>query len=237
MKLTRILDRWELWLPEHRAERPQWPWWEKVRLESMYANIRPGDVVFDIGTEEGDLSALFATWGARLALFEPNPKVWPNIKAIWDANNLDMPHFCWPGFASHVTKTLGELGPRGQWPACAYGLVIGNHGFRHLAEQANVTPQITLDDVAKWIGYFPDVITVDVEGAEWFVLKGAEGILGKKQPLVYISIHPEFMRDLYEMKDSELHDFMEHRGYRGTHLGTDHEEHWLFWHPDGRDPK
>lgn len=230
MRPTRILDRWELLLPEHRAERPQWPYWEKVRLEAMHANIQPGDVVFDVGAEEGDLSALFATWGARLTLFEPNPKVWPNIKAIWDANDLDMPLFCWPGFASDKTETLGQTAHIEQWPSCAYGLMIGNHGFRHLAEEAAVTPQIKLDEVGV-----PDVITIDVEGAEWFVLKGAEGILENERPLVFVSIHPEFMRDLYEMKDADLHDFMKQRGYQGKHLGTDHEEHWAFWRPDGRE--
>lgn len=58
-----INGKWPLVLPRHRAERAEWQsGWEPERLDSMYANLRPGMVVYDVGTEEGDLSALFAMW-------------------------------------------------------------------------------------------------------------------------------------------------------------------------------
>lgn len=58
-----VNDRWSLRVPEHRAGHWQRnPTWEPERLESMAANLKPGMVVYDLGAEQGDLSALFARW-------------------------------------------------------------------------------------------------------------------------------------------------------------------------------
>ncbi len=48
-------------------------------------------VVWDVGAEEGDMPALYATWGCDVVLVEPNPKVWPCIRYHWTANQLDPP--------------------------------------------------------------------------------------------------------------------------------------------------
>lgn len=242
---TVINGKWELLLPEYRAARPDWTTdkgWERVRLDAMHRNLRRGDVLFDIGAEEGDLSALFASWIApegAMVLFEPNPKVWPNIRAIWDANALPPPLGWFVGFASDRTELEPpnldiHLEPSDVWPSCVYGGMVGDHGFRHLAEEADATPQITLDDFVRGSDIYPDVITIDVEGAERSVLLGAFDVLAKVKPLVFVSVHPAFLRDLYRESPDNLHALMAAHGYTGIHLGTDHEEHWAFFHPEGR---
>jgi len=249
---TKINGRWNLMLPEHRAARPEWQTgWEVERLDSMNANIRRGDIVYDIGAEEGDISALIASWvwpNGGVCLFEPNPKVWPNIKAIWDANNLRHPLATWVGFASDATSDaalLDDAGllllahdPESGWPRCATELpVIGDHGFRHLAQETDVTPQITLTDFVRQTNIIPDVITMDVEGSELRVLRGARVLLHGMKPLVYLSMHPEFMDELYGDTPTDLLHFMADVGYVGMCLAVDHEEHWVFWHQLGRKPK
>lgn len=232
---TRINDRWELWLPEHRAVRQEWPFWEKERLDSMYKNINPGDIVFDIGAEEGDFPALFTTWGAETVLFEPNPTVWPNIRFIWEANQLPRPKGYFVGFASNHTiehpyaeEEIISQPERDGWPECAYGEVIGNHGFRNVIERYHDTPQIKIDDYCRKYHIYPDLITMDVEGAEFEVLKGAEDALRTRKPLVYVSIHPTFIAQDYPYTDAAIHEFMDSLGYTGEHLAADHEQHWLF---------
>lgn len=232
---VRINEKWVLLLPEHRAARQEWSYWEKERLASMHENIKSGDVVFDIGAEEGDFPALFTTWGASTVLFEPNPLVWPNIRFIWEANQLPMPRGYFVGFATNHTdehpyaeEEIINQPERDGWPECAYGEVIGNHGFRNVIERYHDTPQIKIDDYCEKYGIYPDLITMDVEGAEFEVLKGSEKILLERKPLVYVSIHPTFMAHDYPYTDASLHEFMTSLGYTGTHLITDHEEHWLF---------
>lgn len=234
MKDVLVNNRWKLKLPDHRADRVEWPDWEKERLAAMHKAIKKDDVVFDIGAEEGDLSGLFVTWGAKVVPFEPNPLVWPNIRAVWEYNDLPKPPAYWAGFASDSTvERPSDLEPifsqpeRNGWPACSYGRLIGNHGFRNVSERFHDTPQITIDDFAMKHKLMPDVITIDVEGAEVVVLRGAVKTLNKGVN-VFVSVHPEIMEQAYGHTPSQLRDYMQSLGYKGTHLATDHEEHWLW---------
>jgi hypothetical protein len=253
---TRINGRWWLKLPEHRAHRPEWPTWERERLTAMHATItamvaaepritsldgtdhgpahRP--LVYDIGAEEGDLPALWALWGARVAMFEPNPRVWTNIRTIWEANGL-IPYWCFAGFAGpdhHIpdgcayadVSSLGDV-----WPGCATGPVIDDHGFCNLWERPDL-PRTTIDIAPGQ----PAVITLDVEGAEYEVLRGAEQTLRDHRPVVFASVHPAFMLDMYGYRDERLHAYMGGLGYEGTHLATDHEQHFAYVHPENRWP-
>jgi hypothetical protein len=250
---TEINGRWTLLLPEHRAVRPEWPWWERERLDAMHRVItnmidaqprivdaRGVDIgpphrplVYDIGAEEGDLPALWATWGARVALFEPNPRVWPNIRVIWEANHLPPPAWAFAGFAGpehHIPDDVpltAVAAGADSWPGCAYGPVIGDHGFCNLWERPDL-PVTTIDHAPGT----PDVLTLDVEGAEYEVLRGAERTLTDHHPVVFVSIHPEFMLDMYGYRPDRLQDYMRRLGYRAHHLATDHEEHWIFQHPN-----
>lgn len=201
----------------------------------MHDAITAGMTVFDVGAEEGDFPALFASWGAEVVMFEPNPLVFPNIRAIWDANNLPAPAGVFAGFACNQTNLQPEQlesvfsePDRDGWPACAYGPVIGNHGFRNVSERFHDTPQTTLDDYCARHDMYPDVLTMDVEGAELEVLKGAERILKSHRPQVFVSIHPDFIRDMYGQTDADVHNFMADCGYVGTHIATDHESHYLY---------
>lgn len=230
MTATAINGRWTLDLPDHRAARPEWPWWEAVRLDSMHQHLKPDDLLFDVGAEEGDLSALFASWGARVVCVEPNPKVWPNIRACFDANGLT-PAGWWVGFAGaqlDVAETPNDWRWSDQdrpWPSCAYGPITTDHGFLQLNERsdADVT---TIDQLAETFGP-PDAVTMDVEGAELEVLRGANETLTVHRPKLWISVHPTFMADLYSTPVRDLWALLDGHGYRRVLLDYDHELHVL----------
>lgn len=233
---TTICERWKLLLPEHRHHRDSWPWWEKARLASMYANLMRGDLVFDIGTEEGDLTALYAMWtGVGPAMFEPNPRVWPNVRVIFEANQLPLPTACWVGFVgAEARDASGEnaysekhYAPEGEWPPCAYGPVIGDHGFYKHYERPDM-PTTTIDSFA----WTPDAITMDIEGAEGLVIDGAHGVLDRIKPRLWVSHHRTFAPDEYGRPWEQTHDKILSYGYHYEILGEDHELHVFYWHPD-----
>lgn len=232
---TLINGRWTLNLPPHRANRQEWvTGWERERLDAMHTVIKPGDVVFDVGAEQGDLSALYGSWGARLVLFEPSPEIWPNIRYTWDANQLPAPLGCFVGFAANETNLAPvDVEPvftepdKDGWPACAYGPLVAENAFRNVNERFHDTPQIKLDHYLA-TGACPDVITMDVEGAELEVLRGAYRVLRYVRPTVFVSIHPEFMHHNWGYEAEHLHKYMAKVGYTGTHLATDHEQHFVF---------
>jgi len=234
-----INNRWSLRLPSHRAARGHiWETWEAVRLDALHKAVRPGDVIYDIGTEEGDLSGILAQWTGstgRLHLFEPNHRVWPNIRAIWEANNLPALGGYFVGFAAHESEYSGSPWPiaASHWPECAYGDLIGDHGFCNLSERPDIA-RTRIDDYRGCVGGGPvDVITIDVEGSELQVLRGAETTLRETHPVVFVSIHPEMMFHHHEHYENELHWFMEHDlGYKKHFLAHDHETHYVYQHPE-----
>lgn len=218
----------EIVLPDYRANQPHWhrpDGWEKARLRAIHERIGPGDVMYEVGAEEGEMAALFQMWGARVALFEPQRKAWPNMKAIWDANGLDEPYVSFVGFASDTTRLL-DTGVIPGWPSCALGEVTGtDHGFVELYNAAEVNPQIRLDDVVALGLQPPTMISVDVEGSEWVVLKGAEQTLRTHRPTLFLSIHPEFMFHQWGQFSRDLRGWLEELGYRETLLDYFHELH------------
>lgn len=233
----RLNGKYDLILPTHRAKAwKEWGgYWEVERIDSMVNNVKEGDIVFDIGAEEGDISALLAqkVGGENMVLFEPGPQVWPNMHAIWCANNLETPRGCYVGFASDVTEEFPQAldysrEMRDGWPVSAYGDVIDDHGFRHVMDWTDKTSQITLDDWCERSGVYPDMITMDVEGSELKVLLGAEKILREREPLVYVSIHPDLINVMYNMEYQRIFHFMKGLGYKEEYLATDHEQHFLF---------
>jgi FkbM family methyltransferase len=224
-------------LPEHRAARREWTTgWEVERLAYMRLHLRPGMLVYDVGAEEGDMSALYAQWtGVGPVLFEPNDRVWPNIKAIWEANGLPRPTATWVGFAAQEDRG-SAMWTGGAWPACAEGPVIGDHGFQSLVESRASLPCLRIDTMAEITQRPPDAITMDVEGAELEVLRGAEHVLLRHRPLVWVSIHPSFMAVDYPTKPGATGDdcreavleYMRSLAYKPRLLAVDHEEHWQF---------
>lgn len=244
MVRTLIADQWVLDLPAHRADRGVWPddgsdragdplwrWWERERLESMHALLDEGDFIVDVGAEEGDMAALYASWGCHVYLAEPNPLVWPNVRAIFEANHLRSQVVgCLVGFFGNKAETLIDQTPwYAGWPECAYGEIIPAHGFRNLSEANDPdVPQVisTIDD--RIVGHV-DAITIDVEGSELRVLRGAERTLREHRPLLWVSVHPEFMQRMYGDTQKMLGDFLLGLNYNGQLLASVHEDHWLFF--------
>lgn len=238
MKRTTINQKWELLLPEHRANRPEWQTgWEVERISSMMDNLKEGDLVLDIGTEEGDISALLAQKTKNIILFEPNEKVWPNIRAIWEANKLPEPIAAFVGFAAnednfHDFDWVTNFEHQG-WPNCSTGELIGDHGFKELADPSNIS-RVKIDTFLNksehpygW-EWNVKLITMDVEGSEFEVLKGAEETIKRCKPLIYVSVHPEFMFRMFNQYSAELVKFVVDLGYKYEILAFDHEYHFLF---------
>lgn len=224
-----VNGRWPLRLPDFRAVRylaagPAG--WERERLASMWLNLDTSDVLLDVGAESGDMSALFSTWVDSIVLAEPNPDVWPNTRAIFDANNRPAPASHWVGFASDRTHSPVGSDPFGPgWPACVDGPLAVPGTVRHLNEDTSTTPQTTIDDLTLRLPVLPTAVTMDVEGAELAALTGAARFLAEHRPLVWVSVHPAQLRQRFRARPVDVYALLEAHGYRVTHLADDHETH------------
>lgn len=226
---TKINGEWEIILPEHRANRREYhepPYWEYERLNKMHEVIKPEEKVYYIGAEEGEMPALCQMWGANVLLIEPNEKVLPNIKAIWEANDLLIPDFL-VGFAGREATKKPEWGNSKKNWAKITGEVIGDHGFKELHEPGDI-PIYKLDDFNE-AGYIsPRHLILDVEGSEWEVLRGAEKMLRAFKPKIFLSLHPEFMFRIYGEYQYDLRRWIKDFGYKETLLAYEHEVHLFY---------
>lgn len=232
MVKAKLNGKFEIILPKHRADRPEWyteAGWEKARLEHMHKTTKRGDVVYYVGAEEGDMCGLLAKWGAKQVMFEPNERVSANIKAIWDANGFEPPLAYFEGFAANNTDLKGKDALTiGKFPQSANGPVIGDHGFKELAYESDVVPQIKIDDLVQQLGHKVDMITMDVEGSEWEVLRGAEQTILRDKPRIYLSLHPEFMWRMFNEYAFDCRHWITDRGYKETLLDYQHEVHFVY---------
>ncbi len=210
-----------------------WPDWEVARFRSMEENLKKGDILFDVGTETGWISAIYAQFvGAEyMCLFEPTPELWPAIRATWQQNGLATPKTGCCALVSDVDVKVGGDGSMmiGCWPDAASGeLLLENVKYNHINEDCHRRDQITVDYFVERTEIEPRAITIDVEGAEFQVLRGAEKTIRRCRPLIWVSIHEAFMVDRYKIWPSTLRLFMESCGYHPTFLAEDHEGHWFF---------
>lgn len=239
MKRTLINDTWPVVLTPDRFDfhAPR-PGWEHERLVSCAELMTPGMTVYDLGAESGDFTALYRSWvgdTGKVVAVEPSPPYWPSIRQTWEANDFGPPPAWFSGFVSDVTDLHPERDELAAarvddgtgWPQSSNGEVIPDFGFRHLCQQADSTPQITIDDLAARMGA-PDAIVMDIEGSEFRALTGATRTLTDHRPLVWVSIHPEPLAVWYGKAPVDIHLLMRDHGYRGDFLGLCTEELWLY---------
>ncbi|MBI4142920.1 FkbM family methyltransferase [Candidatus Uhrbacteria bacterium] len=155
------------------------------------AACRDARVIFDIGAHIG-LYALPASrvlaLGGRCYAFEPamaNRLALERHVALNDCTNITV-----------VPALVGEC------DADAVGFyeqqdVVGMNArvVRTDADRYHATtrPQVTLDAFCAARGITPDVIKIDVEGAELRVLRGAHATLERARPRIFLSVHPQHL--------------------------------------------
>jgi len=226
-----INGEFEIILPKHRAHRPEWyteKGWEKNRLSSMHKNLGTKDVVYYVGGEEGEMVALCQMWGAKVVVFEPNPKVWSHYPLIWENNNLNKPLACIPGFASDNINNLVRI-YHNEWPPEVNNEIEAAHGFKELYLEGNNYGQITIDSCVYDHNIVPPTaISLDVEGSEGRVLKGAEAVLRQFKPKIWLSGHPEFMMQQWNEYLYDLRFWLWELGYKETLLDYQHEVHLYY---------
>lgn len=167
---------------------------ERRQTASFARVIQPGDVFFDIGANIGFYTLL----GSRLVgpkgsvvSFEP---VVRNLSYLYRHVTLNR--------CRNVSVLAAACSDRA---TLATFSIAQNVGEGHLDTVADVpgrsmtagkalVPTVTVDSVAEKLGVLPDVMKIDVEGAELEVLRGAETVLRARRPQIFLSIHSDELR-------------------------------------------
>lgn len=220
----------EFTLNEPLASWDVYDYWERQRVYSMMRELKKGDVFFDIGTEQGWCNLAYGqiVGPENMVLIEPTPEFWGNIHYLWHENFDVEPLGFYDGLFSDKTTEKRTAKQFNKWAEQSTGAIIDRNKYIYIHENTDNVPEITLDDYVKKTGIVPDVLNIDVEGAELLVLKGAENTLKNNNLKIYVSIHDDLGERDYNTKPEDTINYLESLGYKGKHLETNHEAHWYF---------
>lgn len=184
---------------------------EAALVERIWAHLAGGDVVYDVGANIGVISLLMAMCPAgaesRIHSVEPEPRNFRRLTRNIELNGLGeriRPH----QLALGATEGEVDLFVRG----------TAGEGRHSIATQRGATgsirvPLTTMTAFASANGGPPDVVKIDVEGAEGQVLAGMADLVRNGQPReIFVEIHPKGERD--RMPDGKsIQDWLTERGY------------------------
>lgn len=180
---------------------------------------RPGsNFMVDVGANYGYYSLLWAGCNRenRAVAFEPSVRVVPYLKSNISHNHLQAQvEVIAMAAGKHNGESSFDLGPNEE---------TGWGGLLNAPKPDSLTVQvITLDEFLSRATIFQyiDVLKIDTEGADTWVLQGAKGLLEKHKIL-----HIFFEQNLVRMQQlaihpREAHEVLRSCGYRVIPIGQD----------------
>jgi FkbM family methyltransferase len=145
--------------------------------------IKPGSVVYDLGANVGfyTLLAAVSVGGAgRVFAFEPLPENLAFLHKHLQLNGIE-------NVTVVPSAVTSQVGTARFAPAPGRGM-----GHLHEAGELQVTT-VTLDSIVRTCPP-PQLIKIDIEGAELGVLQGASQMLAVHRPIIFLATHG---RDLH----------------------------------------
>lgn len=161
---------------------------EAFRLWSRL--IEQGDTVWDVGANIGLYSMAAAQHvgsSGRVLSWEPTPKTFSILSSHVGANS---PNGICRMIQEAISDFEGELTFNIQ--ADPSSNRIGGQASSIDSVQVAVH---TLDHWVKQEKHHPNVVKIDIEGAEVLAFRSADLLLGTARPVILAAIHPQFMHD------------------------------------------
>ena len=151
--------------------------YERAATDAIVRHLRPGDVAFDVGSHFGYFALLMSsavTPGGRVVCFEPDPEIVPTLERNLARNS--------PGRADVAAVNAAVAGSAGT-RRFARG---GQTSRGSLSDSGDVEVRAPTPDAAVAEHGVPKLVKVDVEGAEPWVLRGAEAIIRRSRELTIV---------------------------------------------------
>jgi len=180
--------------------------WEPEAHALFIRVVNPGDVVYDLGANNGIHSLLFSKLvgtAGKVFAFEPLEKNCKEITTNYEVNNIRN--------LEVVNVAVGEK--KG-----SMNFFLGLHdkqgslvGIGRESGKKIDVPIITIDDFITEGNAPPDFIKIDIEGAESLALNGFAHLIDSIRPLLFIELHtPE--------QDTLVGRFLQEHSYEAYRL-------------------
>ena len=172
--------------------------YEMGKRVAFEGEVGPGAVVYDIGANVGYFSLLAAVLvgkNGQVVAFEPLPRNIDYLKKHVSLNKFENVTIFEAAVSDHNGEAAFDLGP-----STAMG---------HIAEKGSIKVRLVALDSLLASGDLkpPDYMKIDVEGAEYEVLRGAARLIKEYQPILFLDTHQR------EAHHNTL-SFLEEQGYQ-----------------------
>lgn len=203
-----------------------------MNIEEILKQVaRPGDTILDVGGHVGNVAWFMTSCvgpDGRVFSFEPHPEKFKALRLRAERyRNLTAINSAISNSSAPVTLYFGTTEQSDQASTICADLATSD---RFGQEMRSVeVPAITLDQFCGERGLSPSVIKIDVEGAEPFVLEGADNVL-KAQPIVIFEMGvsqklPEHLAALrargYELYFVDIHRYPRPQASFATVMNTE----------------
>jgi FkbM family methyltransferase len=198
------------------------PWnFPEIMLLHILRNSRDSYNCFVVGAYHGhEVSKLLETKHVKtIVLFEPEPTNIQNLRKTIAANSKYTEIVEAAVSDRDGECTFHEMNLPGNGSILAPSpLAIASYGTRQIRSLTVKT--LRLDTFAKNRAMYPDILWIDVQGAELGVLKGAEACL-KSARYIFIEVSTWTPTYTDGCTTHQLVSLLEYYGFRPTQLGTD----------------
>ena len=162
-------------------------WYERACAETLKERAKPGAFCLDLGANLGYFSLFLSRLvgqGGKVVAFEPMPE---NLKVLRENAELSDGNLSIVGAAvgdrSGEIELISTAAERYTKAASAVSYYLEG------AAKTTTVPSLRLDEYFAGADRLPDLIKVDVEGAELAVLSGARETILRGKPDLVIEIH------------------------------------------------
>lgn len=156
-------------------------WW--------YALSRRYDVIYDIGANVGysTILACLNDTGKTVLLADPNPLALEVARQNLERNGMELNKYYINTFAGEQKGEQIKFYTLGTGSA---GSMFGSHADSAKAVNAwYMVDTTTLDDMVAETGIAPQLVKIDVEAAESYVLAGATVLASQQQAIFMVEMH------------------------------------------------
>lgn len=162
--------------------------YEEVQIDLFERLAATSRVAFDVGANIGVYTCVGASRlpaGGRMVAFEPAPD---NVRHLTE--NITM-----NGLDERATVMAGAVGAEDGEVTIYLSRKIGHHSAAsanaHGSQRGVSVPLVTLDSYVRSMGLEPpDIIKIDAQGYDGFVLQGADDIVKNARPTLFVEYAP-----------------------------------------------
>ena len=195
---------------------------EEAFTRAMLSELRSTDVFYDIGASVGFVTVHAAWVASQVVTFEPDPDIRARLEKNIGLNALTNVHVVeWA-----VSDMLGEA------TLFTDGVAGSSPSLQQVGKRCHVLVQTNSIDNALSSQELPvpDVIKLDIEGAELLALKGMRSLLVSEDAprVIFIEVHPDFLLK-FETTAADVTGYLTTLGYSEVYrTQRGHEIHAIF---------